>query len=41
MFVENSKQTHDQSPSDVNFLADVALYHTKVDNKYDMSTVNF
>ncbi|XP_062594543.1 protein pigeon-like isoform X3 [Saccostrea cucullata] len=39
--LDTTKQTHTQNPLDVNFLSDVALYHTKKENKYDMSTVNF
>ncbi|XP_061187577.1 protein pigeon-like isoform X1 [Saccostrea echinata] len=39
--LDTTKPTHTQNPLDVNFLADVALYHTRKENKYDMSTVNF
>uniref|UniRef100_K1S5G6 Protein pigeon n=1 Tax=Magallana gigas TaxID=29159 RepID=K1S5G6_MAGGI len=37
----SSKRSSSQNPLDISFLADVALYHTKKENKYDMSTVNF
>lgn len=30
-----------RSPLDVNFLEDVALYHTRTETNYDLSTVNF
>lgn len=39
--MDSSKRSSSQNPLDISFLADVALYHTKKENKYDMSTVNF
>ena len=40
-FTDSSKETKSQNPLDINFLSEVALHHTKMEYKYDMSTVNF